>query len=395
MNIYYDLRTAKWYQSDGEAAVTIGGDQLTLPYHQQDEEQSIRFHVNVHHLHAGPFIGIMTARKADGTITGNSTLFIELQKKLSLLGGISFIFTPDDAAADYIIGYTFLSEGSQWKKVKVPYPDLVYNRIPFRKSERDITCRKVFDLLKEKKIPFFNPCFLDKFTLYCLFQKSRFLKNHLPKTALANNKSTLFSFLNEYKSVYLKPSQSAKGKGIFRLTAMSPPEILLEGLKRQELYHDFDVFWEEWENVFIDKHYLVQEEVQSARLEGKKFDLRILAHAEKDGYCVTGVGLRQAQEQELTTHIPNGGRLLSYQLIQSNEHDQFIKRLVNEIGKILSAEFGFFGEFSVDACVSHSGNYYIYEVNSKPMSFDEPEIEERKMAQLCTLFLQQTDFLSG
>ena len=64
--------------------------------------------------------------------------------------------------------------------------------------------------------------------------------------------------------------------------------------------------------------------------------------------------------------------------------------MAEQTGKALSEQFGYFGEFSIDAGISQSGNYYIYEVNSKPMSFDENEIEERKISQLCRLFFQLT-----
>ncbi len=166
----------------------------------------------------------------------------------------------------------------------------------------------------------------------------------------------------------------------------------MEGINERKTYRSFQSFWNHWEAVLKEKNYLAQEEINPAHYHGKRFDFRILAHAENDGYSVTGVGIRQSQKQELTTHIPNGGRLLPYHLIQTNEHDQFIQTVVSEIGKALTSVFGYFGEFSIDAGISVSGKYYIYEINAKPMSFDEPEIEKRKMEQLCRLFLQLTDF---
>ncbi|HLO13083.1 MAG TPA: YheC/YheD family protein, partial [Pseudoneobacillus sp.] len=110
--------------------------------------------------------------------------------------------------------------------------------------------------------------------------------------------------------------------------------------------------------------------------------------AEYDTYILTGVGIRQSHKQVITTHIPSGGKLLPYKLLQSEEHDQFFQMIVPYIGNALSTKFGYFGEFSIDACISEDGEYYLYEVNSKPMSFDERHIEDRKIEQLCRLFLQ-------
>ncbi|MCQ6280684.1 YheC/YheD family protein [Bacillus sp. EB600] len=334
----------------------------------------------------------MTARKADGTITGNSALFIKIQKSILLHGGLSYIFTPEDVMDDYINGYILLPNHNHWKKIKAPFPDLVYNRIPFRKVEQEDRCQAFFSILKLKNIPFFNPCFIDKFDLYCLLQNHATLLNYLPKTELAANRQTLFSFLEKHKCVYLKPSHSAQGKGIFRLAYTDSLTLSLEGLKRKKIYPSFSDFWNDWETELIQKQYLVQEEVDSARYEGKKFDFRILAHAKADGYMVTGVGIRQAQGQNITTHVPNGGKLLPYDMFHSDELDQFITFAVNQIGEALTENYGFFGEFSIDAGISMSGDYYLYEVNSKPMSFDEIEIEGKKIEQLCRLFFQLTNF---
>lgn len=392
MNVFYDSVAANWYQTSVKTAITFGGDKTFLPFRKVLITDNLVFNLHLENGHAGPIIGILTARKANGSITGNSALFVQLQKKLLLHGGLSYIFTLEDIDGDYINGFVLLPYSNHWKKVKVPYPDIVYNRIPFRKVELGDQCQAFFSILKTKNIPFFNPCFLDKFELYSLFQNHTSLKNYLPKTELAINRQVFYCFIQEHRSVYLKPSHSAKGKGIFRLSFKNPSKLSLEGPTKKETYLSFSDFWEDWETDFIQKQYIVQAEVDSARYEGKKFDLRILAHAKKDTYMVTGVGVRQSQEQDITTHIPNGGKLLPYHIFQSEELDQFISLVVNQIGKTLTQHYGYFGEFSIDAGISSDGDYYLYEVNSKPMSFDEIDIEEKKIEQLCRQFFQLTNF---
>ncbi|MGG3560243.1 YheC/YheD family protein [Neobacillus rhizosphaerae] len=335
-----------------------------------------------------PLIGIMTAKKANGTLAGNGLLFIELQKKLISLNGISFVFTPEDADEERIIGYSYSPDKKCWRKETFPYPDLVYNRIPFRKSEHDLSSQRFFSRLKERKIPYFNPCFIDKYELYDLFKNHDVLHRYLPQTIQVNHKKEFALFLNKHTSIYLKPAQSAKGKGIFRLKMIGSEQLQLDSVQLIENFSSLDDFWEKWSKKLLEKNYLAQEEIHSAKYEGARFDFRILAHAEYDNYIVTGVGIRQSHKQVITTHIPSGGKLLPYKLLQSNEHDQFFELIVPLIGSELSTKFGYFGEFSIDACISEDGEYYIYEVNSKPMSFDERHIEDRKIEQLCRLFLQ-------
>ncbi|MCL6572706.1 MAG: YheC/YheD family protein [Bacillus sp. (in: Bacteria)] len=327
-------------------------------------------------MHTGPLIGIMTAKNANGTIAGNGPLFIELQKGLISLGGISFVFTAEGVTADFIDGYTYLPDENIWKKNRFPYPDLVYNRIPFQKLEENGQCQKIFALLKEKDIPFFNPCFIDKYILYDLLKNHTILQKFLPQTILIKQKRDLFSFLKKHNSIYVKLTQSSKGKGIYRIWQSGTLQIQLEGINRLETYPSFHHFWVHWHKELLQKSYLAQEEIKAAEYKGNRFDFRILAHANDDDYVLTGVGIRQSQVQEITTHIHSGGRLLPYELLQTNEHDHFIQTVVPHIGKALSEQFGFFGEFSIDAGISKSGHYYLYEVNSKPMSFNETEIEE-------------------
>jgi len=337
-----------------------------------------------------PIIGILTAKKKNGSMAGNGPLFIKLQTKLRQLGAVSVIFTLEDVTEHSISGYTFDCETNRWRKIIAPFPDLIYNRIPFRKTERDKKAQDFFSKLKEKNIPFFNPCYIDKYELYLLMKKDAVLKKHLPDTIMAKDKQLLSAFIKKYRTIYLKPAHSSRGKGIYKASLAKDSTLKLEGIKHCCTYASIQEFWQEWENALKQKSYLAQEEITSQLYQEKRFDFRILAHADNHDYNVTGVGIRQSTMQNITTHIPAGGTLLPYHLIQNEQHDEFIKKAVTLLGKALSQEYGFFGEFSIDAGLSQTGQYYIYEANSKPMSFDEVEIENRKIDQLCKLFLQLT-----
>ncbi|MDP4083956.1 MAG: YheC/YheD family protein [Bacillota bacterium] len=391
MKIFYNCKSSKWSHITPELEVTIGGvKQVISP--QILNPESVPFNLQYKNGHVGPIIGILTAKKTDGSIAGNGPLFTKLQKKLISQKGISFIFTPDEVSEVSIDGYTFLPNQNQWIKIKMPYPDLVYNRVPFRSTEQGENFQTFIQGLREKKIPFFNPRFIDKFELYQHFTIHPILQAYTPHTEQIQNSQHLYSFLEKFPTAYLKPANSSKGNGIFRIKLINSTELSLEGVKKIEHYQSIQDFWDQCESTLINKNYIIQEEIPSALIDGKRFDFRILAHADNDNYVVTGIGIRQSQEQDITTHLPNGGKLLPYHLIQSNEHDTFINEVVELVGKTLSEKLGYFGEFSIDAGINTFGKYYIYEVNSKPMSFDEEEIEERKINHLCRLFLLLTGF---
>lgn len=387
MKVHYDSRAACWFQTDNNN-LTFGGEKKQLIQKMNNRKSTFSLDLNLINNHAGPLIGILAGRKLDSSLTGNGALFIKLQEVLVNLGGVSFVFTPEDAGKEGIDGYLYHPEEKKWLKIKAPYPDVVYNRTPFRKLEEANAFKALVQGLVIKKIPFFNPSFIDKYELYLLLNKHPVLKNHIPATILANDKASLQQFLEKYKSIYLKAARSARGKGIFKLVSTSTEKFLLLGNKLEVAYKSFDDFWNAMGLSLESNHYIAQESIAAATYKGKRFDFRILAHGINSEYTVTGIGIRQSGINEITTHIPNGGMILDYRLVKKKEHDDFIHSLVMHAGRWLSEHWGYFGEFSIDAGISESGQYYIYEINSKPMSFDEDEIEKNKINRLCELFFQ-------
>ncbi|WP_042356562.1 YheC/YheD family protein [Bacillus rubiinfantis] len=335
-----------------------------------------------------PLIGIMTAQKAKGMVAGNGRLFKDIQEKLISLGGISFVFTLEGVSDEYIDGYYYLLEKNNWLPRRFRYPDLVYNRIPFRKKEQDEQTQQFFKELNNKHIPFFNPCFINKYELYECLRDHPLLAQYLPDTLLIKASNDLLGLLKKYSLVYVKPAGAARGKGIFRLQLYPNRNIHFHSRNKQEIYESFAHFWLQWHEQLLQKPYIGQQGINSADYEGARFDFRILAHAGGNNYELTGIGIRQAQTHDITTHIPAGGKLLPYEFVKTVSHDQFIQSIITPIGESLTKQFGFFGEFSVDAGLCQQGHYYIYEVNSKPMSFDETEIETKRIDQLCRLFLE-------
>ncbi|UII56853.1 YheC/YheD family protein [Cytobacillus spongiae] len=397
MIIHYHPKNRQWYHySSLSNPLKFGKNEQ--PLYQVDGDlvnDTIPFLVTSLDERVGPLIGILADRKDNQTIAGNGSLFKEIQKKLLDHGGISIVFTPDGICESKMEGFVYLPNQDKWIPACCPLPHIVYNRIPYRKAEKSNSFEYVRALLKKHHIPFFNPSFINKYDMYELFTLHSTLISFLPDTIMVNEKKRLFDFLQNHQKIYLKPTQASKGKGISRMNLDSHQKITLTSISEQTVFPNFEAFWVNWEPTFQTKPFLAQEAITSDTLDGHRYDLRILAHFESQQYHVTGVGIRQSLEQDVTTHLPNGGRILPYTLIQNDRHDEFIKRMVQECGKILSEQLGFFGEFSIDAGITNTGGYVIYEVNSKPMSFDEEEIEANRIEKLCKLFFQKAAFVQA
>ncbi|PLR89936.1 YheC/YheD family protein [Bacillus sp. T33-2] len=397
MMLHYDFSRKQWFHSDQQSAgVTFGANNEQVPFlYPRPEKELVSFQFKQNNGNAGPIVGIMSSPGKKHAIAGNGPLFTALQNEMVKTGGLTVVFTPENLSEQGVDGYTFLPDTKRWINISTPLPHIVYNRIPFRSTEKSKVFLKSVQLLKKNHVFLFNPCFIHKFALYTVFSKDPFLKQFMPDTALIKSKQDLVQFLGNHNRIYLKPALSARGAGIFCLRILETGKTMLINRSGVEHFSGIDAFWEKAGSRLTRQDYIAQEEITPALFNGKRYDFRILAHDGPDGYKVTGVGVRRSVKQDITTHVLNGGTLLPYEVVEAKEHKELFAEIVTHAGERLSRELGYFGEFSIDAGMATSGRYVIYEVNSKPMSFDEAEIEQSRVRLLADLFIDKTKFNKG
>lgn len=388
MIVYYDARTESWFHTFQHQKFTLGVEEIPLLFRPTPSPSSIPFSVQTHQLNLGPLVGILAGRKGKESVVGNGSLFKKLQKSIEEHSGIALIFTLEDIKKNGIRGHIYIPEKEGWLKIYSPFPHIVYNRLPFRALEQSDQYQSAIRLFQEKKVCFFNPSFIDKYQLYTILKREPLLTSFLPETILIDEKSKLMDFLKKHTQIYVKPANSAKGKGIFKLGKDNEDSITVTGYSHQQTYPHYDTFWSKYKEIFFSQPHIAQAEVTPLLYKGNRFDFRILAHFNGQSYQVTGVGVRQSGQQNLTTHVLNGGKIIEFDEVKRAEDEFFIEEIVNRCGQILSDELGFFGEFSIDVGLTEKGEYVIYEVNSKPMSFDEEHIEKNRIDSLIVLFQQ-------
>ncbi|WP_433748617.1 YheC/YheD family protein [Falsibacillus pallidus] len=338
----------------------------------------------------GPLIGIIAGRNNAGLLTGNGPLFRHIQAELQEIGGFSFVFTLDDLSPHGIHGYFHHPATDTWHEADFPYPEIIYNRLPSRKAEDSDGFHQLVKTLKEKEVPFFNPCFINKLDMYESFKNIPSIAEHLPFTAPLLEKNALFLLLEEKRNLYIKPVKQSQGKGITLLSMDQEGKCRLVKEKDTSFFASFDSLWESQGEKWLAVPYLMQEMIHTKKVEGKKYDLRGHVHFGKKGYTLTGIGVRLANRQQLTTHMKRGGSLYPYQSIRDPAVEKEIKALAKQCGKALTDHYGFFGEFTFDIGLDERDKIWLFELNSKPMSFDEEEIELKKRSSLVRLFHQLT-----
>jgi hypothetical protein len=392
MKVFYVPKLKEWFHTTHES-LTFGGLRQPIPSYpnlQMNQVQTFQLQLKDHHI--GPLVGIMTAPKTKNKLAGNRQLFTTIQTELLDRNSLSYIFSYLDISLNGTIdGYIFIPWMNKWMKARMPLPDIVYNRIPYRQDEKTEHFNDCLRLFKQYHIPLFNPNFIDKYELYLLLNKTSF-STFLPETLLIQSKNTLEHFLIENKMIYIKPRLLLKGINTFRLH--KDDKFIIENHHTRNVYDSFDELWTVYGELFNNGTFIAQKAIHPHVMDGRRYDFRILSHwSEKNQqYNVTGIGIRATNKEQLTTHLAYGGTIIPYSEVQKREHDDFIEYAVQGIGLLLSKQMGFFGEFSIDAGIDINGNYYIYEVNSKPMSFDEEHIEKNRVIQLCHLFEQKTGF---
>jgi glutathione synthase/RimK-type ligase-like ATP-grasp enzyme len=337
-----------------------------------------------------PLVGILTSKgkKAD-SFCGDVSVFKAIQKELMAIGGLSFIFTTEGVHKDSISGYIYFDHHKKWGKIIFPFPDLIFNKVSSRKEETTSSFLSLYHLYTNEKKPFFNRCFFDKWDCYFTLSQSMELLPYLPETFIYSNINVLLDKLHNGYSFYMKPVNGHKGIGIYKLSFDGEFYYIHHKANKVRLVRS--AFIQHINRLVKKQQYLIQTEIQTDKLDHCKYDLRILCIYEKDSHKISGIGVRKATKNSIITHVPNGGELVSFELIKEKCSISQLNWLAEKIGHELMESYGFIGEFSIDIGLTPDGKPFIFEVNSKPMIFDEYQIQEKRVIQLVGLFKQLTN----
>ncbi|APH06082.1 YheC/YheD family protein [Bacillus weihaiensis] len=332
-----------------------------------------------------PLVGILVSkgRKSD-TFRGDASTLKEIQKQLQQLGGLSFVFTLDQFQHDVVTGYIYSEKHQRFGKAQFPQPDLIYNKLSTRKEETLPSFHHIKKVFQQQKKPFFNRQFFNKWQCYRALSKLKNLEPYLPKTWLFKDSTETLTLLND-RPLFAKPVQGKKGSGIFRLERNKENFLVQEKVKKKSLTESQFI---KWISDHLSDRYILQEEMTTLFIDDCKIDIRVHCSYYQGSYRLTGIGVRKGKKHSILTHIPNGGQMISYSSIEEKCSTTEIIKMADLVGKGLSSQFGFVGEFSMDLGITKEGIPSIYEVNSKPMVFDEEDIQTKRIEHLVQLFVE-------
>lgn len=338
-------------------------------------------------------VGILTTEGKQTALTGNFKLFRDISQKLAEKGGKTIVFTLNSFQDNAIKGgYIYNQEKKVWTVADYSgIPNVIYNRIPYRKDENTGQFHQFSAWCQKYNVPMFNCSFFKKWDIYTALLKDSKLKNHLPFTQLIQSKEQLEQHLHGHSSLYLKPNDGSKGNGIYILSKQEDHNYHIKGHNGMYGSTFFQNIWEKKINpLLLKREYIFQYKTEIMKHNERQYDYRVFAHNVKKNWVVSGIGIRQGKMNGITTHVLKGGTVMEIDDVTKPEDIGQIHYLTARCGDTLEKSFGVgcIKEFSMDIGKSTGGEFYIFDVNSKPMKFDEPDIYEKGLNHLVDIFLE-------
>ncbi|HWO94818.1 MAG TPA: YheC/YheD family protein [Bacillus sp. (in: firmicutes)] len=356
--------------------------------------QSIHLFFTDDTIHIGPLIGIFSAGFTGSKlrpIGQRSIFFSKLLAAAKSTGGYAFLFGAHHINWELgtIKGYFYTGDG--WIQKEIPLPDVVYDRLPNRRTENhDLFTQVKARLQSEYLIPWYNPGFFNKWDIYQQLQENTSTKPFLPETYQSPSADLIGSLLEKHHGIFFKPMNGSLGKGIFEVTYSPSSESY------HCRYHDGEknimrqfshlpvllshIFQEQSRN-----DYIVQQRIPLIHFQDRPLDFRVHTNKnEHSDWQVTAMAAKVAGKGSITTHLNNGGMIKTIEeIFPSAERCHEIKKQLEHISLLISEAIeqgtdGFIGEIGFDFGVDTNGKVWLFEANSKPgrSIFTHPKLFE-------------------
>jgi len=386
---------------------TIQFPSITVPLHAFLKDEV---------LYIGPLVGIFTAgftSYPEQPIGERTLFFTKLLSVNQSVGALAFIFGEQHInwESGTIEGYFF--QENVWRTVEVPLPNVIYDRLPNRKSEDNPKLMKVRNRLqKEYLIPWYNPGFFNKLDIYERLQQDSSITVYLPETFPFTSFSSIETMLSKYGHIFIKPKNGSLGHGVHQVIYDKHTDNYYcryqdeEGVNRLRKYSNLErLFQSVFAAQSLDR-MLVQQGIHLLRMEQRACDFRVHTNKDEQGeWQVTAIAGKIAGQGSVTTHSRSGGDIKTIGEIFPKEEAEIYREKLSNAALLLSRSLdkhieGIIGEIGFDLGIDRDGEVWLFEANSKPgrSIFSHPELKEfdlltRKLSIAFAVFLTEQSLL--
>ncbi|WP_409253299.1 YheC/YheD family protein [Bacillus sp. SCS-153A] len=361
----------------------------------------------------GPLIGIFTSGFTSflmKPIGERSSFFSKLLSLQSSLGVIPFVFGEKhiDWEAGLVKGHFYVE--NQWKTHSVPLPNVIYDRLPNRRSERKSGYQEVkARLQKQYGIPWYNPGFFNKLDVFERLENDEEAVRYLPETHAFQSFSQIERMMSKYGHVFIKPKNGSLGLGVHQFIYNRKSEEYLcrfqdrIGTNRLIKSGSFEKLLQRVIPAKGLNRMLIQQGINLMKSEDRAIDFRVHTNKDENGkWQVSAMAAKVAGEGSVTTHLHNGGKVKSIQEIFIEEEQckrtaEKLRTAAITLSTALERNMeGFIGEIGFDFGIDTLGRVWLFEANSKPgrSIFTHPDLKTfevltRKLSLSFGLYLTQ------
>ncbi|EJR46391.1 hypothetical protein IIM_04802 [Bacillus cereus VD107] len=230
----------------------------------------------------------------------------------------------------------------------------------------------------------------NKLKMYDFFKNDHYLSRFIPETKEINDENTLFSFLNMYRHVILKPISGSLGRGIMKLVINNDNQYTLQYANKTFQFINQSQLLTFLKQKMKSKPYIIQQCIQLAKVKDSPFDFRVIVQQESNNciWKVNGVYAKVAFDGYFTTNLAKKGKAITINQAMSNSNlkEKNLKEILKTINiialrvaqklKKISPDHRIWG---LDMGIDSNGKLWIIEVNSKPGIVGFKRLEDQSM----------------
>ncbi len=355
-------------------------------------------------LQIGPLIGIMTTGNTQNLSMpfGGRTALIKQYLRVGAKKAFYFAFTPRDINWDReTVDGLFIGDNGGWVRKTVPLPNAVYNRMASRSADSSVSMEGLKQRFVHRHIPIFNWSFFNKWEVYNMISGEPEHK-YVPESYIDPPSDKIKDMLHRHNFLYLKPTGGSLGNGIYRLT-YHPKKGYFVRYRRNgsNALLRFGKFSELMKMLHRSrgrmKNYVVQQGIRLIEIDSCPIDFRF--HMNKNAHnqwVVAGIGAKKAGKGSVTTHLKNGGQLMTPEQAledafgsRADEVLQKAKGVAIKLSEAIDRNHShLLGELGFDLGVDNNEKIWMFEANAKPgrSIFKHPLLKAQGKASLFYIF---------
>ncbi|WP_026691170.1 YheC/YheD family protein [Alteribacter aurantiacus] len=297
---------------------------------------------------------------------------------ISKLGGVLISARPNSFNWEKgtVRGEYYHTQKKRWIYTTLPLPEVIFNRYTLGKAKR----RALLKHCKEKEILFFNTRRYDKKKIEKVMSEVGNVKDHVIKSTLIRGPQDVFSALKSHKKIVLKPTGSARGKGIVFIKKKTASSYLIynyrstsRGINSSLSKAQLKTFLNTFD--FRRQEYIAQKWISFMTYTKRPFDLRVHMHKDDKEWKCAGIECRVAGKGQKLTNVSKGGKAVTFSQALTSYSSAVRKKLrsnvidvTKNVCKALDERFpsDHFADLGIDIAIDKQKGIHFIEINFHP-----------------------------